>query len=981
MDNSRPIQVGFVVNDDPLPSDFHYTCCCWIHNSNFFSKEPFSFEKVFVAGTMEGPLVCFGINNTKIESVSILIGHHSNVSDIINGLQGKQFLSISNDGTLCEWRTTDTSCICKYPEIVPSGNLFLSIQPTEINHVWICSIGQRADLFDTKTQSILCSISIPSLVSFSYMTSANSVYVSESCIVVVTNNNIRQIKFENNEVISNKKIQNISSNIFENYYSTPYGVVRIKRNMFSVLYERGNSKDYELQLDESDSIQYVYWVTKKHLCLVTFGGCFFVVNISHSKELDRIKIENIEKYKFENTFVSGKFDFQPEFGFVFPHSSKSVRYLNKESQFSFTPVKFVAKYSIPIGSSDNIITLNKNNHEIEVFNWSSLEKVEVSHKSQSKITCIYSIPVKYRQQKLMIYAGGADGTVSFYFDISETPIRTIDALASSIESFIRLPIKIGGRESVLAVGEDGSIALIKWTDIIVRYPGFNTKVLEVYFYEQQSFLIVKYSSGEYFVYSLKSSDIIDCLSVAPPLAQKFYPSEECFEETTFSLETIDVGRSSQVIARLRLDSELDDSNSKILQAKYIIFRLLLPGVPVKNTPPGISDKCGSNLVFYGDSPGTITLFYKNQALTGHHIFESSEDIAGMHFIAWTILSTSFSFTKPRYSPDYNGSYFLPLLSQLINHKSQHIRDTASLACANSMMATPISTAQNIVTPFISNRHPMTETEKFLLSMVFVAQPDTLPSSFLLNLFDFLVSKMKSNSEEGYLSTVILLNGFDLWEKTTNTNDLLLKIMREMVSHQRHQHVNTIFAIVSGIHFQEFFQSFDKIVDENVTVANGNIVLKRLFELTNRVSFSGVDMIGAPATLRIAYVGSKYPKLAQVVAEELARATLTNRCVSVCQNVCIVAVNGTCYVFRNCSFEFSVQLTETPISALILDKNAAKCAAISNESSEVIIFLTRTKKESLLGAKKPVIEKRYEVLKSNDVKAEWGPDGNLVIKYD
>lgn len=979
MDNNRPIEIGFVINNDVLPSNFHYTCCCWIQNSEFFENPPFNFSKVFVSGTMEGPIVSFGIQNSEIKLISLLNAHHSIVSDLINSLQTNIFYSISNDGTFCGWRSTDTSCIFKCDEVVRSGNLFLSIHPTDPSYIWICSLGRRADLFDTKSRTIVSSVLIPSLVSFSYMIPANSVFVREPCIIAVTNNNIKQIIMDEDKIVSINKVQNISTNIHESYFSTPYGVVRTKVKVFSVLYEHGNTKDFELDISEDDSIQYVYWVSKKYMCLITFGGSIFLVTISHSKDIDRVKIENIQKYQFKDSFVSGKVDFHPDLGFIFPHANQTVRFINQNESLSFVPVKSVSKYSISNSQTDQILKL-QNNNEIIMYNWASFKRNDVIFKTKSKITTIFSTPIKYRQQNLLVYAGCENGEVSFFFDKNEHPIRTVEALASSIIDFVILPFKIGGRESVLAIGEDGSIALIKWMDIVLRYPGFNNKVLEIYYLEEQSLLIIKYSNGEYLTFGLKNSDIVDILVNAPEQAKKFYPVSEQSEEKPFSLERIRFGSSTQIIARLRLDLDADDNDIKIQQAKYIVFRLMLSGVSVKNAPPNVDENCGSNLVILGESPNTMTFFYEKMTLRGPQVFESSENVSGIHFIAWSILSSSFTFNKPRFNPDSNGPHFLPLLAQLITHRSSTIRQTSSLACANAMMATNMTTAQSIVTTFIGDEHELNDNDKFLLSMVLVAQPDTLPSTFFSVLYNFLVRKMHENNESGDLATVILLNGFDIWQKSMNSSDLLLVIMREMVIHDHQAHVNTIFEIVSGVHASAFFQSMDKTVEENWSLPNGFATIRRLFDLTINVSFSEVDMLGAPAALRIALVGSKYPKLAQIVSEEIAKIALTNKCVAIGQNVTVIAVRGTCYVFRNCSYEFNLQITDSPITSLVLDSASEKCAAISNESSEIIVFLTRTKKESLLGAKKPVIEKRYEVMRANDVSAEFGQDGNIIIKY-
>ena len=979
------LEIAFISNEEPLPTNFGYTCCCFVPPSNMLQNPPFSAEKALAAGTQEGCIVLFRVSKSSIDPISLLYGHNSCISDLIPSLLFKQFISVSLDGTICIWCAKDASCINKYEKAVKPGDLHLRIHPVNPSFIWCIRKGFGADLFDLSAGNVVLTIDEPGLRYLSFMTPANTFFIKEQSVVTVATNVLKLCKIGDNNEVTVIRADHISSQQTENYISTQFGVLRLKDRSFSFIYERGNSKEIELEIPEDDSLACATWYSKRNLVVATFGGLFFLVTLNHvQKGMDKVTIESIKKMKFNDVFVSSDVDYTEE-GIAFISGRKDVCFLDYETEkcISFIPDKHQKKhiYNIPI-TDENTVLHSCDSCGFEAYDWLDKTKEVSKYETKAKVTSLFALPVRYKNYKYMILAGCEDGTVSMFWPNCPNPAKVVDAVSSSVVKFTKLNMKIGGRDPVIVFGEDGSAAIIKWLDIVIRYPGSVFPITEVYVKNEQSFLLFKHSDDRLIAYSMKDSRAVETLSTLPERCTKVYPITQEIEEYDTLTSSISFNKSSTFFTKIRVNG-LDSANpEENMLTNYIIFRLLSPETKVTQPEIALEDNENESLVIVGPS-NTYTFFYSNFALTSPSIFQASPKIAGTHFIAWTIISSKFTFSKPKYLPDQNVPEFLPVLTLFLNHSNKDVRETASITCAKAISLITTKTAQEIVNPYISSgKNISTEPEMFIFSMIVVAQPSTIPESLHTTLFNFLIQRMLHNDEGAALAIVILLDGFDFWEKVEGTDNILLTILRELISVERSQHVVSIFSLVAGRKLAKFSHAFDKIVEENCFSESGHEVIKRLFSVTRNVAFANVEQCGTSASLRIAHVATKYPKLQSLVSEEIGHHAQNFKNVVKSKSYYIIAVKGNVSVFKKGSLVFSLNLFNTQISHLSISPSEQRCCAISIEERMCKIFNLVPKKMSLIGMRRPVIEKEFAIENNTfELSVEWNEKDECIIKNE
>ena len=155
-------------------------------------------------------------------------------------MQSKRFISVSRDGTICIWCSKDGSCVKKIKNIVKPGALHLSLHPTHTSLIWVWNIGIGSYLVDITQNNIILSLDLPGLKSFSFMSPKNTIFVKEDSIVAVLNNSQKIFSINEKNEITNIKSQKITkhneSDNF-NFVVTQYGLVKIKRKTFSIIFK------------------------------------------------------------------------------------------------------------------------------------------------------------------------------------------------------------------------------------------------------------------------------------------------------------------------------------------------------------------------------------------------------------------------------------------------------------------------------------------------------------------------------------------------------------------------------------------------------------------------------------------------------------------------------------------------------------------------------------------------------------------------
>ena len=1120
MQNDDLVEIAFTTNESELPTDFNFTCCCFIQTSHLLQKPPFSVNKSFVAGTKEGPLVIFKISDNSIEPVSLLCSHEFEVTDVITLLQSKRFISVSLDGTLCIWCSKDGSCVKRIKDIIKPGILRLALHPTHTSLIWVWSLGVRADLLDISNNSIVISLDLPGLKSFSFMTPKNTIFVKDDSLVAILNNSQKIFHINDKNEITNTITQKITRHNEQgnyNFVATQYGLILIKKKSFLILYEHGNTKEKELEIPDNDEIAYLYWETKKTLMIATYGGLFFVVSFSHvMKGNDRITIKDVKllpsfqkpeppiqtqkskhndmkappKLKRINLFISSQVEYSTaEDGICFIHKGKEPGYysLANEKIILFQPKKSKRDiYQIPIENKQLILNSHDQNKFV-LYDWlgekyfrsailtkspsksknqqqhlthshssphvndkeiktithethsnEQLEKQQktddinsnkksninenihdkspeknnkekLSHEKQSKhsytmlqklqcetpskVTSLFTLPV-HKDHEFMILAGLENGSVSMFWPNSPKPIRNVEAISSKVINFCRLNFKIGGRDPVIVFGDDGSAAIIKWLDVMVRYPATLFPIIEVYLQKEQSFIIFKYLDGTIHVCDFSHSNIVASLSTLPENITKIFPAqEEKDNKTNTFTEKIQFRQNNSVyITKIRINgiSSCKTEEQELINQR--VLKLLLPSL--SDSPQQLEQKDttleNDSLVLVNSSAGSHTFFYKPYLLKGSVAYSASSRISGFHYIASRILSSMFSSVKaPQFASDQNVPIFLPFLTHYINHSDEDIRRMSVFACANTATVISVDDAQEIITNFISNGSTLdNDSDLFLFSMIVIAQPSTVPDKYYIQLYNFLTKRMRQSDEGSGLAIVLLLDGFEFWGKVSQNSSLLLEILREIITRERIKHILSIFAMVAGVKMPEFSAAFERIIEENCNTNNNTSLstpqetVRRLFEVTRYVAFTNIGNGGTSISLRIAMVGSKYPKFEQLVSDEMVYHCQNFKCAVSSPNYLLICVRGNVDAFKNGSHLFTLTLFErSSISNIFISPNEVRAIAISTEEKTAKIFNLTPKKTSIIGTKKPFIENELPTDPKNQFSVSWNENDECVFQQD
>jgi len=962
-----------------LPTKFRYTCCCWVVSSPLFIGD------CFAVGTEEGSIMLFVADENGILPASVLCGHIGRVSGLILTLQSKVFVSACENGSICVWSCSDGLCVRKFDNILPIGNNILYLHHANASYLWNCNYGLSCQLFDLTSGKIILNIYMPGITSLSLITSENSPFVEKTTLVLVGVNHVRADRFEDDKVIVDHR-HYFPFNKNEIISATPFGIVRLRGMCISIFKPSSTSPILDINLPDQqndDFLSCLQWMNKGLMCVGTCKGCFYIIELNPPRihQKSSLSVLNIETLKSNSCFLSSQFDICPVNGILFT-SYKSLTLIRKN--------KFVQVYNPNDKGSlfhctdpHESFILKDNNTSFQMVNWLDFSVSSPSFApGSSNITSIFSRIIPSKQSKTQIIVGCDDGSVHFFWANQPSFIRSVDALPSPIIGFVSLPIKILGRESFVAIGEDGSTALFKWMDVYLRYPTSGFQILSVYIISDQELIVFRRKDGLFFVFNFVESVEVGLFSYPPIGSTLVWPT--CHEhDNSISLNTVPIGSKSAFFVTIPLPmlSHLTTSgNSSSIMLPISVLLSVMGSIAKTGSNDTLSSVISSlsmdfsysdhksenssvdlklvdelSYILIGDKR-IPTFYYPPFLLRGSSLFDTSPSIVAMHYIAWQILCSLVKqkMILPKFEMKMKIFDILPQLLNYLILDDQNIQKIASLACANIMCSVPFEKAQELMAPLLNNT-TFSIIESLLVSMLLISQPEAVPDMFHRIMYDFLIRSSKEITEIGSLSLVILINGLSFWQTFSTSINLFEYVLRSLVLTSRSEHVHKLFAVIAGSQLQQFSESFDRIVEEYGDISDSQKLISRLFSIIGTIAQANSYQVGAAASLRLANISNKYPKHSNLAMQEIRNLNKYIPTVSVSGNSCIIALRNQIHIFINGKLKYSGSLFDCSISQVSINNESTRGAAYSFEGFAFKVFKLIPEKTSLLGPSKIIIE--------------------------
>jgi hypothetical protein len=478
------------------------------------------------------------------------------------------------------------------------------------------------------------------------------------------------------------------------------------------------------------------------------------------------------------------------------------------------------------------------------------------------------------------------GAVVFFYEGESQPFSVIDALSAPVIGLAALP----DRKMVLALGQDGSCAVITHSQRIRLFETNGFPIASISFDTEQRLLWIETIDGSFSIFGLASSALITRTTLP------------------FDIEPIWRSRSMSIVSGLnsfRIGSQtiwfraIDVSEIVTLQAKTcmgemrVLHRALTdPASPVSPCLIGPEHSC--------------TFFYAPHLFVSSDPATASPTVTGVHYLASVLISRALGATVTPLHPSAVVD-FLPGLAHFLFSETQEIQIAAIEAAAAAVSSISPAHAVRWTRP-----HARSNGERLLIAMTAAVFPSYVDNDLHESLFRFLCQTSESEALPRSLALIILIVGRDVWSKFQKKRKLFTRATRILLSGKCLPVFRQIFSLVCAAEQEAFVASIKEVLSDGPSLEEA----RALCALITDVAFDNRSVFGARGSLELARISVQYGAFAEVAEQELRRHISAFRNVALeGETLAIGTADGWLYTFRKRKKESYVRVCNGAIDCV------------------------------------------------------------------
>lgn len=983
------IIVSMQLSTDHLPKKFNYTCFFWLPNCGIFTE----YSKLVACGTQEGAIVIIGKKKTNFEFVSLLIGHESEITDICIFNKSGLFLSISKDSKICGWSLLDFSCEFQIKLNLNFGFYTFSLYPTELKYIWITRFGESIFLVDTEEGEVVHQFQYPGIQSFEALCSHPNLNNSPVYGVCVGSIQTTIFLIENkSNFIEQKTIFN-NEKIIEPHQiikAFQYGIIKISKNQIDIIKANPKLKiRYHgtfSELPDDDFIKSVYFNNSHTLITAcSYFGRFFILNLKNG--FKSISIKYI--YPFSNPlFIGSSYAINNQQEIIFFHS-KSLLIINDQKQIEKVVFDKSIEKVTHMNSDQNSYFLTSQG---SLLSFVSIETQKPFRTIQfhRTITSIFERKIGPSNQA-QIVIGFDNGSVCFYSNYA----KFITILTAPVQCFISSQTKT----DLIAIGTDGSACLFRED---FSYLSFDTPLVPIKFIHyipNVDLYSFGFDDGSFLIYSTIRPEPIEIVMKLPDKAKLIWPkliekgckndfcSSFCvnFGMKSVAYEIFNIPSLCKIVREnfFQFERNLMEDESAKKKVKHMIgcchcIYNLLKGKEMNSN--------GSNLTFIGsnDQP---TFFYDSFHFNGEMICDISPFLGSSFFISSTLISDAINSDEVLVQMDaqfFSKISFLPSLIQFIYYPDEVVKRTVCRLCILLSNYVSLQTCQYYFIRFtlLENLENVEEYDKFLMSLLIFRFPNTLPSSFINELYEFLDELTVNISEQAVLAISILIDGISFWgNKTKKKEEIYITIIESMLRQKRSIFLCNKFYNVACSDMDSLIKSFPILIS---TYIEDDEMIENIFNLYTNIAFKNQKLCGSLISDLFALQCTKFPQLFEIVSAKIEGLSKIFQFVKVVDKFFLIGLSDSivhAYNEGKLIFNEQVFTENTDISFVHIGPQKKFGVAVSAKLKKATTFCLIKTNKRLFRTNSKISNKEFavhDITNVNYFHAYWIDDENCEI---
>lgn len=991
------ILVSMQIFTDFLPKKFRYTCFFWLPCSGIFIDQ---YSKLVACGTQEGAIVIIGKNkninlsdsannsstNSDFEFVSLLSGHTTAITDIRILNRTNSFLSVSKDSKICGWSFLDFSCEFQFNLNLNYGDYFFSICTTKYDNIWLIRYGDSVSLIDLSNGKIVKQLFYPGIKSFQVIysptkapqTTAICIGSIQTTFYAVDDNFdftliktvLNSERFEKNEIIKVCQL----------------GIIRINGNKFKIY--KANPKLKIIfqgtfpELPSDDFIKSVYFDQNHTLFAAgSFMGRFYVINIKENLK-NRFNPKSIHYfYPFSDKIqkpisLLSSFAVNDQSEIIFSSNPKLIYYLGgqkSEEKVQFTQINEIddnADHESDISYINNTQStffLRSHVGTLSFISFST-QKPFRTIEFPKKITALFEREIESGTE---IVIGFEDGEICFYSNHS----KFLTALTDSVQCFF----STNKRSELVAIGRDGSACLFFQNGDFLRFETLLLPIIRAYYDSLLELYLFGYDNGSFLVFSSKSSLPIQISMNLTSNSILKWP--EKVEETVFTDEKMFASLCTRFQTKTVIYRIFDvPSLSRFVRENYFQYQNdLINDKELRGMMKNLTDLCNFlfdlfenkemtnnafNLVFVGSNQQP-TFFYSSFKFHGQMICELSPFLGTSQFISYHLLS-ELTNQDGRLSNDshfLSQIHFLPSLLQFLYFPDEDVQRIVCNWCITLSSYVSFQTCQEYLIPFtiLDNIDDVEEYDKFLMSILIIRYPNTLPSSFINDLYEFLDELTVTSSESAVLALSILIDGISLWQNKTEKKALLyVSIIESILRQKRSFFLCNKFYNVACSDMSSFLYAFHILISTSISDLS---FVQSILNLYTNVAFKNPKLCGAIVSDMFEMECSKFPQLSDIIDNSIeSHSKIFQFVEKVDEFVLIGMPDGEVHAFLKGRLLFKEKIFDESddVSYVNIGPDKKCAVAVSIILKKAKLFDLSEIKRSMFRSKKSRILKEFEI---------------------
>ena len=942
---SDPLVLGLQNAQSGLFTDLTYSCAEWLRApQGLFETHKFELTNACAIGTSEGPIVLATKRSHSLDPVCLLCGHGCRVTAITCGYDAEAFLSVDWDGNVAGWHLADGTCLFFYRRVAPAGDVRLCFCHRYPTHVfcWAPSVG--VNLVDLETGCVHMRVRVVGLMCLGVCAVGEDVHVTG-----VNLTGVRRWRLGENYQL--EELGCLGVDLDWRYSVTEVGLVRYRGNRFEIEDAGSGQVHVEMvinEIGEDDEISEVCLKNQRDLCFASYGGVFKVYVVEHGPG---VKIDPSFVVSVPNCFVRSLFGYRSEYGVIAVKSMKEVICANACETVCLVMPQTARPCNVPDPTGSRVIQV-VGDEEFEMYDWMNPEIPRVrfnirqdrpnvrasfsvdfrsSHawasglvdldeiREKYKICSITSALVKEPKEKLKIITGLTNGTVYFFWEEGGGPFAEEAVTNVPIIGLASLPCNYYGRPYLVAIGDNGSCVLLKWTKVMTVFLTSGFPIMSVSYVEKEGLVEVETSDGAFSYYSFTSST---CVSVkTKPVSDRVVVWRRFWKEchnAQFATNLFRVGSSCSYFGTLQI---LSLAKNVVGNTRQFLRELMRP---ISRQRMTATQTEFHSFVLLG-AEKIATLFFPFYKITGTAILETSPYTATLHFLAYQFIASILqediqSFLKAANSKI--GS-FLPILTQFLITEYPELRRRVTGQCIEALKYVTLEECQLIVGNYIEmTSQCLSEPSLFLFAIVFVSHNECVRYEYKERLFEFLCEESKKLDVTRNLAIVLLLEGFEAWCKVSARDKptLFSLILESFLSGPPVNMVEDVLVKTASQEIEPYFEAVTRMI------ADARFDKLRICQLCSRISLDNGG-IGSTGTFCMALTAENNAQMAKLVNEELEKhAQILPNVAKQKKLLLIGRRDGYLAIFKKMKMVFLDKLFQKKIDIVSIGPNE-KCAAI------------------------------------------------------